>query len=224
MPWYQANDVGWQPRCYEWYFQHVPLGAAIRARETAAVHALVAPVIGAEQHVLEVGPGTGHYTTWLAARCRRVTAVDASPEMLRYLVTRLQRAGITNVEVRCGRLPGPLELDGPYDGVLAVGVLNYVDDLDAALGTLVAALCPGGWAVLTVPARSLEGRIYQLTEVLGRRRIRLYTVDEARDRFQRAGIAVDWAEAVGLSRGGVTLVLGGRRVGGLAAERGGVQA
>ena len=224
MPWYQANDVGWQPRCYEWYFQHVPLGAAIRARETAAVHALVASVIGAEQHVLEVGPGTGHYTTWLAARCRRVTAVDASPEMLRYLVTRLQRAGIANVEVRRGRLPGPLELDGPYDGVLAVGVLNYVDDLDAALGTLVAALCPGGWAVLTVPARSLEGRIYQLTEVLGRRRILLYTVDEARDRFQRAGIAVDWAEAVGLSRGGVTLVLGGRRVGGLAAERGGVQA
>lgn len=215
MPWYQANDVGWQPRCYEWYFRFVPLGAAIRARETAAAHALVAPVIRAEQHVLEVGPGTGHYTTWLAARCCQVTAVDASPEMLRYLVTCLQRAGITNVEVRRGRLPGPLELDGPYDGVLAVGVLNYVDDLDAALGTLVAALRPGGWAVLTVPARSLEGRIYQLTEVLGRRRIRLYTVDEARDRFQRAGIAVDRVEAVGLSRGGVTLVLGGRRVGGL---------
>ncbi len=217
MPWYQANDAGWQPRCYEWYFRYVPLGATIRARETAAVHALVTPVIGAEQRVLEIGPGTGHYTTWLAARCCQVTAVDASPEMLRYLVTRLQRAGITNVEVRRGRLPGPLELDGAYDGVLAVGVLNYVDDLDAALGTLVTALRPGGWAVLTVPARSLEGRIYQLTEVLGRRRILLYTVDEARDRFQRAGIAVDRVEAVGLSRGGVTLVLGGRRVGGIGS-------
>ncbi len=213
MPWYQANDAGWNPQWYEWYFRRVPVGAAIRARETAAVHALVAPVIGAEQHVLEIGPGTGQYTIWLATRCRQVTTVDASPEMLRYLVARLQRASVTNVEVRPGRLPGPLELDGLYDGVLAVGVLNYVDDVDAALRTLVAALRPGGWAVVTMPSRSLEGRIYQLAETLGRRRIGLYTVDEARDRLQRAGIAVHRVEVAGLSRGGVTIVLAGLRVG-----------
>ena len=218
MPWYQANDAGWNPRWYEWYFQRVPVGAAIRARETAAVHALVAPLIRAGQHVLEVGPGTGHYTTWLAARCRQVTTLDASPEMLGYLAARLRRAGVTNVEVRRGRLPGPLELDGPYDGVLAVGVLNYVDDLDAALSTLVAALCPGGWAVVTMPSRSLEGRIYQLFELFGRRRIGLYTVDEARDRLQRAGVAVHRVEVAGLSRGGVTLVLGGRRIEGSGSE------
>lgn len=217
MPWYQANDAGWNPRWYEWYFRRVPVGAAIRAREAAAVHALVVPVIRAEQRVLEVGPGTGHYTTWLAARCRRVTAVDASPEMLRYLVTRLQRAGVTNVEVRRGRLPGPLELEGNYDGVLAVGVLNYVDDLDAALDALAAALRPDGWAVVTLPSRSLEGRIYQLAEALGRRRIGLYTVDEARDRLQRAGVAVHRVEVAGLSRGGVTLVLGGRRIEGIGS-------
>lgn len=214
--WYRSNESGWEPRLYEWYFQRTPLGAAIRARESALVRPLVEVAIGPEQRVLEVGPGTGYYTTWLAARCRRVTAIDASPEMLAYLEERLRHEGVTNVEVRRGRLPGPLPLDGSYDGLLSVGVLNYVDDLDASLRALAAALRPGGWAVLTVPARSLEGRIYRLTEALGRRRVGIYAADEAREHLRRAGIAVDRVGTAGLSRGGVTLVLAGHRVGGEA--------
>ena len=128
--------------------------------QAAVAHALDG-LAQASDRVLEVGSGTGAHTLGLARRCRAVVAVDASAEMVAYLERRLGREGISNVDTRPGRLPDDLPAGGGYDGVLAVGVLNYPPDLAAALRALARTLRPGGWAVVTVPRNSPGGWLYR---------------------------------------------------------------
>ena len=205
--WFQPNQAGWDPHSYEWYFG-TRLGAAIRVREEEAVFGLLGEVMEPHHSVLEVGSGTGNYTAPLARRCASVTAVDSSPEMLRYLEERLSREGLTNVQIRSGRLPDELEVTKKFDGVLAVGVLNYVEGLEESLRTFVSALKPGGWAVFNVPLTTAEGRIYTLQELFGRRRINSLSREEIVALAERVGLRVEATAPAGLSRGGLTLVVG----------------
>jgi protein-L-isoaspartate O-methyltransferase len=141
--------------------------------------------------VLEVGSGTGCYTLLLARAVREVVAVDCSSAMRRYLERRLLREGIPNVEVRQGCLPNGVEGPGEFDGVLGVGVLNYVVDLEASLVSLADVLAPSGWCVLTVPADTREGRLYQRDELLTRRRVYLRSDADVHSAATAAGLRVD---------------------------------
>jgi hypothetical protein len=59
-----------------------------------------------------------------------------------------------------------------------------------------------------VPARSAEGRIYALAEFVNRRRIYLYSLSEIVGLGKRMGLRVETATTAGLSRGGITIVVG----------------
>jgi SAM-dependent methyltransferase len=210
--WFIADTAGWHPELYERWFTWNPMQAALRRREQAAVLGALDGLAGASDRVLEVGSGTGAHTIGLARRCRAVVAVDSSAEMLAYLQARLRREGIANVEARPGTLPDGLPANGGYDGVVAVGVLNYLPDLDAALRALAETLRPGGWAVVTVPRRSPGGWLYRAGEALTRRRVGLRTEAEVRAAAVRAGLAPARLTGAGFSRRGFLLVLGARRV------------
>lgn len=97
------------------------------------------------QHVLEVGCGAGAFTGLLAARARRVTALDLSPQMLR--LARSRTAGRANVDYVLGdvmRLPLPA---GAYDCVVSIATLHHLP-LARALGKMKDALRPGGVLVV----------------------------------------------------------------------------
>jgi SAM-dependent methyltransferase len=206
-PLFQPNYAGWNPRAYEWYFG-TALGAAIRNREEDAAFGMLGAVMQPDHLVLESGPGTGNYTVPVARRCRGMVAIDSSPEMLRYLRERLGREGLANVETRLGRLPERLETSQKFDGALAIGILNYVKDLEESLRVLASALKPGGWAVFNVPLTTAEGRIYILQELAGRRRINALSPEEVVKLTEKVGLRV-WATApAGLSRAGLTLMVG----------------
>jgi ubiquinone/menaquinone biosynthesis C-methylase UbiE len=158
--------------------------------------------------VLEVGCGTGNYTVPVARRCARTVAVDASPKMLRYARERLDREGLSGVETRLERLSSGPGLGQGFDGALAIGVLNYIRDIEGALRTMISSLKPGGWTIFNVPARSVEGRIYALAEFANRRRIYLYSLPEIVGLGKKIGLRIDTAVAAGLSRGGITVVVG----------------
>ena len=200
------GTAGWHPAGYEWYFR-TPLGAAIRRAEEAAILGFLDRVCRPGDRVLEVGPGTGNYTTNLARRGATVVAVEPSPEMRGYLEERLAAEGITGIETRAGSLPRDLGVDGPFDGAITIGVLNYVAAVDRALAALAERLRPGGWLVFNLPVRTLEGRIYAFSELLSRRRIGVYAVDEAERLTEDAGLRVEEMLPAGLSRGGLTLVI-----------------
>jgi SAM-dependent methyltransferase len=204
--WFRPDHAGWDPRLYEWFFDTL-IGGALRAREEATIYDFLDGVLEHAHSVLEVGCGTGNYTIPVARRCARTVAVDASPEMLRYTRERLDREGLFGVETRLARLPpGPRSEEG-FDGALAIGVLNYVRDIEGALKMLVSSLKAGGWAVFNVPARSAEGRIYALAEFVNRRRIYLYSLSEIVGLGNRMGLRVEAATPAGLSRGGITIVV-----------------
>jgi ubiquinone/menaquinone biosynthesis C-methylase UbiE len=137
-----------------------------------------------------------------------MVAVDASPEMLRHTRGRLDREGLSGVETRLERLPSRLGPAQSFDGTLAIGVLDYVRDIEAAVRSLALPLKPGGWTVFNVPARSTEGRLNALVEFVNRRRIYLYSVPEIADLGKKTGLKIETTATAGLSRGGITVVVG----------------
>jgi SAM-dependent methyltransferase len=84
----------------------------------------------------------------------RVTAVEASRELVAYTHDRLVAAGLGDrVDVRCGDLEH-LELEHEtFDAAVCGEVLEHLADDAAAMRSIVAALKPGGVGVLSVPAR-----------------------------------------------------------------------
>lgn len=205
--WFRTNQEGWDPVSYEWYFATI-LGSTIRTREERAVYEFLGTVMERHHSVLEVGCGTGNYTAPVARRCAKVVAIDSSPEMLGYLRERLDREGLANVEARLGHLPDGLGAPEEFDGVLAVGVLNYVEDLEASLHALTSALEPGGWAIFNVPLTTVEGRIYALSELANRRRVHLYSPQDISTVARKAGLRTTATALAGLGPGGLSLVVG----------------
>ena len=101
--------------------------------------------------VLELGCGTGHWTLRMAARARRVTAVDGSPEVLEVARAKLDAAGVANVDLVHGdiiRTWAPPRRSA--DAVAAFFFLEHVPDehLDGVLAKAAAALRPGGQVIV----------------------------------------------------------------------------
>ena len=90
--------------------------------------------------VLDFGCGTGLLVEHLVDRAERIDAVDPSPGMRAVLEAK--------VADRAWRTVRPLaalaDPAGPYDVVVCSSVLGFVDDLDAVVRRLAAALAPGG--------------------------------------------------------------------------------
>jgi SAM-dependent methyltransferase len=165
-------------------------------------------VLKPHHSVLEIGSGTGNYSVAVASRCAKVVAVDSSPGMLRYLRERCRRASLDNLDLRLGRLPGGLGVSERFDGVLAVGVLNYVEPLEESLHMLSSILKPGGWAVFNMPVSTPEGRFLALEEVLvHRRRIGVLSIEQMIGLTERVGLKVQATAPAGLSKGGMTCFL-----------------
>lgn len=191
---------------YEAWFRWNPYQAELRERERLAVMGAVDEVLGDGDRVLEVGAGAGHYTLPVARRCGEVLATDGSAAMLSYLDRRVAREDVPNVRTQVTEIPA-LEVEPRgFDGALAVGVLNYVQDLDACLDAFRAAVRPGGWVVFTVPLDSFGGRIYRASELISRHRVWLHTPDSVSASAGRNGMSVTRFARAGFTKSGLTLV------------------
>ena len=141
------------------------LAAAIRDWPTAYHLAperavLLAPVIiSPDDHVLDVGAGSGVNTRICADRGAAVTAVEGSAARAELIAHRC--AGLEGVDVLCGPLDGlGGDRSGVHDVVLLVGVLEYAGTSHggsggpaAFLDLVVEALAPGGVVVLAIENR-----------------------------------------------------------------------
>jgi demethylmenaquinone methyltransferase/2-methoxy-6-polyprenyl-1,4-benzoquinol methylase len=101
------------------------------------------PLDGAD--VLELAPGTGLWTERLAARANRVTAIDASAEMIQQCKDRLGPLA-DRVDFALADL-FDWEPDRSYDVVVFCFWISHIPDdmLDAFLEKVARALRPGGW-------------------------------------------------------------------------------
>ena len=110
---------------------------------------LVSPFLG--RSVLEVGSGIGYFAEKLAdGGLDRLVVSDTDEACLERL--RLTYADRPDVEVAEVALPGPVQIGGPVESVVAMNVLEHIEDDAQALRDLAAVVTPGGRIVLWVPA------------------------------------------------------------------------
>jgi arsenite methyltransferase len=116
-------------------------------RRRALVYEALDPQPG--DRILDAGCGPGFYTAELLERVGpegSLVGVDASKPMLALSAKRCDgHPNVTFHEGDVTALPVP---DGEFDRALSVQVLEYVEDIPAALAELKRALKPGGRVLL----------------------------------------------------------------------------
>jgi protein-L-isoaspartate(D-aspartate) O-methyltransferase len=73
------------------------------------------------EKVLEIGTGSGYLTALLANRAQRVVSLEINPELAATARANLQRAGITNVDVRVADGSAGAAGDAPFDAIVLGG-------------------------------------------------------------------------------------------------------
>ncbi len=131
-----------------YFADHAPDWDRIRSLHIAEdlVEAAIRDAVGTTpmHAVLDLGTGTGRMLELLAPLAERAVGIDQSPAMLNIARTRIERAGLRNIQLRQGDLYAlPVERDG-YDLVIIHQVLHYLDDPARAVREAARVLHPGG--------------------------------------------------------------------------------
>ena len=146
---------------YDQDFTASPIARALRGR----AHARLIRHLGEGDHVLELGCGTGEDALFLAHRGIRVTATDASEQMLAvarskaadHSLIQFEKLDLRSLPERASLRPAPTtehslyDRQAVYDGVFAnFGVLNCLDDWRPTATWLAEQVKPGGLAAFGV--------------------------------------------------------------------------
>lgn len=78
------------------------------------------------EKVLEIGTGSGYMAALLAQRAQRVISLEIDPELVAQARANLQRAGISNVEVRQADGSKGVPVEGPFDVIVLSGSVAEV--------------------------------------------------------------------------------------------------
>lgn len=123
----------------------ISLGLDERWYAWAAEEALPAP--GAR--VLDAFAGTGRVGLRVAEKGGRVTLADVSPRMLEAASARAKERGLAVRTVLADLSAEPLAIEGaPFDAVVTMWGLRYVDEPARVVASLARLLEPGGRLVL----------------------------------------------------------------------------
>lgn len=120
----------------------------------------------AGKSALDVGCGAGLLTEPLARLGASVTGIDASPEVI--AVAREHAAAMAlAIDYRAGDVQ---ELQGQFDLVTAMEVIEHVAEPSAFLNALAKRLAPDGLLILSTPNATAWSRLMMITigEGLGR--------------------------------------------------------
>jgi SAM-dependent methyltransferase len=155
------------------------------------LHSLLAPYLGPS--VLEVGAGLGDFSAQLLDRDRLVVN-ENDPICVRALDERF--GDCPGIEV----LPADvlkLKVEPPVDSVVALNVLERMDDDVAALRSMARSAMPGGRVLLVVPAYPSLAGAYD--DALGH--LRRYTPASLRGAVEAAGLVPEVVRPVNLLGG-----------------------
>lgn len=129
-----------------WY--DTELGQAVDTVENKLIQAFFTPQ---GPNVFEVGCGTGLYTSRLAEKGLRVTALDISEKMMEKAKDRLKHKGLEANWIHAD-IHEILPKLSTYDGILSVTAFEFIPDPEKVLRELYAHLNPGGCLVIGVIA------------------------------------------------------------------------
>jgi len=108
---------------------------------------------------LDVGCGAGLLAEPLARLGAKVTAIDAAPELIEVARDHAARQGLT-IDYRAAAVE---EIDGRFDLVTSLEVIEHVADPQAFIGALARRLAPGGLIILSTPNRTEWSKLLTIT-------------------------------------------------------------
>ncbi len=101
------------------------------------------------QEVLDAGCGAGYGAQHLIQHgAKRVLAIDAAPDVIRYAATRYRDRGLSFAVMDCRRLSPP---SASFDLAVCFGSLEQIQGIDQALSEIRRVLRPGGTFLASVP-------------------------------------------------------------------------
>ena len=155
-------------------------------------------------HLLEVGCGTGTTALKLAGDVRQITATDISGGMLEFADRKKAEQNVANVTFKRSEIMEPVA-GAPFDAVFASSILHLVDDLDATLAHLFQQIKPGGYAITkTACLKNMSFLIPPMIKVMqffGKApQVLVFSTDELDQAFRRAGFRVVETGHFGKSR------------------------
>jgi SAM-dependent methyltransferase len=158
-------------------------GATAAPRYRRWEYDLVAPFLG--RSMLEIGSGMGYFSEKLAeGNFDRLILSDPDQHCLRSLEEKY--AGRSDIEVREIVVPGPIDIGAPVESIVAMNVLEHIEDDAQALRDLAAVVVRGGRIIVWVPAyMQLYG---EFDRKVGH--FRRYTPATIRLAVERAGLHV----------------------------------
>ena len=131
------------------YFQtHAADWDSIRVLHVAEaeVEAAVSDALGPGPFdlLVDLGTGTARMLELFAGRYRRAIGIDLSAAMLAYARTKLEHAGLAQVQVRQGDIYDLPLADHAADAVVMHQVLHFLSDPQGAVREAARVLAPGG--------------------------------------------------------------------------------
>jgi ubiquinone/menaquinone biosynthesis C-methylase UbiE len=137
----------WWDRIYE---QTSPEAQILRRRQQVALSWVDELSLAKGSQVLEIGSGAGLTAVQLAKRGHVVCALDRSPAMARLTREHALSSGVgqavTPLIGNAHRLMFP---DGAFGLVIALGVLSWLEDPNAAIDEMARVTQPGGHVLVT---------------------------------------------------------------------------
>jgi len=119
----------------------------------------------AGKRILDIGCGTGEVAEHLSQRGAKVVGLDVSEVMCAYAAER-----VPDSQFFVADLGHPLQFeDDLFDGVIALGCVEYVEDLEAACAEMTRVTAPGGVVLWTLElcGEAYDGGSAEKIEFLG---------------------------------------------------------
>jgi 2-polyprenyl-6-hydroxyphenyl methylase/3-demethylubiquinone-9 3-methyltransferase len=152
---------------------------------------------------LDVGCGAGLLSEPLCRLGAAVTGIDAAPELITAARAHAAAQGM-GIDYRA---VGVEALDGAFDLVTALEVIEHVADPQAFIDSLVARLAPGGLLILSTPNRTGWSKLLTITLAEGLGKIprgthdfdKFIDPDRMRGLLAKAGMEVIDVEGIAFS-------------------------
>lgn len=147
-----------------------------------------------EDHLLEIGCGTGSTALIFAPCVKQMTATDISREML--AIAEGKRADAEVVNLRFVQTEATKPIDGaPFDAACAFSILHLLDDLDEGLAHLHRLIRPGGMLITkTACLRDMNFALPPILKVMqwfGKApHVLLFDAAELEDAIRKAGFEI----------------------------------
>ncbi|MDK2821382.1 MAG: hypothetical protein PWP31_1347 [Clostridia bacterium] len=141
----------------DWYKR--PLGALVDQIEKKPIYDYLKPQ--PNEHILDVGCGTGNFSLELARSGVKVTGIDISEPMLEKARTKASNEGL-DINFKIADAMNLPFSDNTFDKIVSVTALEFVSDLKAALDESYRVLKPGGCMVIgLIGGNSLWSKFYE---------------------------------------------------------------